>query len=236
MIHGNLLLSIITAIVLLAHASIGGGAQSPPLNLIPMYGYPDAVKTDAQKKSDDDFIKSAIAAEGSREKAANAYAFSGMVYATKGDAANAMRRYNQSWLLNPDSFQPYWGFGDLLLAQGKAAEAATHYEKALSLINIESAKPQLLIDASGAYTALGSSANEKIKAEEFFGKANSLLDEAIKINPKNGEAYRAWARSLYSEGNYAKAWEMAKTSRGLAGKELSSDFINMLSNKMPEPK
>jgi len=201
-----------------------------------MYGYPEAVKTEAQKKADEDFIKSATAAEGSREKASRAFSFWGIEYEGKGDAANAIRRYNQSWLLNPNYYGPYWGFGSLLLAQGKAAEAAIHYEKALSLIDVDRAKPRLLSDASTAYTAQGITATDKIKSTEFFGKANSLLNEAIKLDPKFGDGYRTWAKSLYAEGNYIKAWEMVKNSRGLAGKDLSSDFINTLSQKMPEPK
>lgn len=229
--HRNFLLSILTAILLTACAS-----TTPPINLLPMYGSPEAVKTEAQKKADEDFIKTVVAELGSREKASLAYRVWGLQYEVKGDAANAMRRYNQSWLLNPNSFQPYWGFGDLLLAQGKAAEAATHYEKALSLIDNDGVKPLLLSLASKAYTAQGITATDKIKSAEFFGKANSLLNEAIKLDPKFGAAYRAWAKSLYAEGNYVKAWDMVKKSRGLAGEELDSDFIDRLSKKMPEPK
>lgn len=227
----NILFSIVTAIILTACAS-----APPPINLLPMYGYPEVEKPENLKKADEDFIRMAISEQGSREKAAKAYAMYGMGFAMKGDAESAMRRYNQSWLLNPNSYLPYWGFGDLLLAQGKAAEAATHYEKSLSLIDVESAKPNLLIDASGAYTAQGSSVTDKMKSAEFFNKANSLLNEAIKLDPKNGDAYIPWAKSLYLEGNYEKAWEMVKKSRSFPGKQVSPDFIDKLSKKMPEPK
>jgi len=235
--HGNILFSIIAAIVLTAYAS-AGEAQSgkPPLNLIPMYGYPEAVKTEAHKKSDEDFINSVSGTEGSRAIAAKGFAGEGWKYLSKGDAANAMRRFNQSWLLNPNDCQPYWGFAVVLFAQRKPSEAAIHFEKALSLIDEESEKPRLLSDASRAYSVQGAFATDKIKAKEFFEKANSLLDEAIKLNPKYGSAYRNWAMSLYYEGNYEKAWDMVRNSRGLAGEELSSDFIDMLSKKMPEPK
>lgn len=235
--RGNILLSIVTAIMLTAYAS-AGGAQSgrPPLNLIPMYGYPDIEKPEALKKVDEDFIKAVVGTERSREEVSKGFAGEGWRLLGNGDAANAMRRFNQSWLLNPNNYQPYWGFGVLLFAQRKPSEAATHFEKALSLINEENEKPRLLSDASRAYSVQGASATDKMKAEELFGKANSLLSEAIKLNPKYGNAYRNWAMSLYYEGNYEKAWDMVKASRGLAGEELASDFINMLSKQMPEPK
>jgi len=215
-----------------------GGAQSgnPPLNLIPMYGYPEIEKPEALKKSDEDFIRSVVGTEESREEVSKRFAGEGWRLLSNGDAANAMRRFNQSWLLNPNYYQPYWGFGALLLAQRKPSEAATHFEKALSLINEESEKPRLLSDTSRAYTVQGALATDKMKAEEYFGKANLLLDEAVTLNPKYGNAYRNWAMSLYYQGNYEKAWTMVRNSRGLAGQELSSDFINMLSKQMPEPK
>jgi len=36
---------------------------------------------------------------------------------SEGNLDYAMRRYNQSWLLNPNNYQPYWGFGRILLQQ-----------------------------------------------------------------------------------------------------------------------
>jgi tetratricopeptide (TPR) repeat protein len=226
-----------TVIILTACASAGGPQSgNPPISLIPMYGYPEIEKSAAFKKADEEFIKGVVGTEVSREEASKGFAGWGWKLLSNGDAANAMRRFNQSWLLNPNNYQPYWGFGALLLAQRKPSEAATHFEKALSLINEESEKPRLLSDASRAYSVQGAFATDKMMAEGFFGKANSLLDEATKLNPKYGNAYRNWAMSLYYQGNYEKAWDMVKNSRGLAGEELSSDFINMLTKKMPEPK
>jgi tetratricopeptide (TPR) repeat protein len=235
--RGSLLLCIATAIAVTAYASVGKAQSSnPPLNLLPMYGYPDIEKPAALKKADEEFIKEVVGKEGAREEAGKRFAGEAWRHLSKGDGANAMRRFNQSWLLNPNSYHPYWGFGVLLLALRKPSEAATHFEKALSLIDEEGERPRLLSDASKAYSIQGAQATDKMKAGEFFGTANSLLNEAIKLDPKYGNAYRNWAVSLYYEGNYEKAWEMVKNSRGLGGQELSSDFINMLSEKMPEPK
>ena len=70
----------------------------------------------------------------------------------------------------------------------------------------------------------------------FFEKANSTFSEAINLDPKYGNAYRAWALSLYLEGNYKKAWEAVDQHRASGGDSLSPDFIDSLSKKMPEPK
>jgi hypothetical protein len=42
--------------------------------------------------------------------------------------------------------------------------------------------------------------------------------------------------SLYVEGNYKMAWDIVRKSRDLGGDVHSSDFIDALSIKMPEPK
>ena len=75
-----------------------------------------------------------------------------------------------------------------------------------------------------------------MKRAMFFEKANSTLSEAINLDPKYGNAYRAWALSLYLEGNYKKAWEAVDQHRASGGDSLSPDFIDSLSKKMPEPK
>ena len=65
----NILLSITTVIALTAFASAGEPQSGkPPLNLIPMYGYPDIEKPEALKRIDEEFIKSVVGPEGSREE------------------------------------------------------------------------------------------------------------------------------------------------------------------------
>ncbi|MBI5429325.1 MAG: hypothetical protein HY938_02580 [Nitrosomonadales bacterium] len=226
----DILFFIVAATILTACAS-----TPPHLDLVPMYGHPEVERSSEQKKADEAFIKSVTATLGSREKAGVAYYKWGTEHRDKGETADAMRRFNQSWLLNPDSYLPYWGFGDLLLAQGKAAEAEKHYEKALALVGAAGAKPKLLVAASGAYTARGNAEVDKVKAGRFFEKANSLLNEAVTLDQKNGYAYKTWAKSLYLEGHYKEAWDMVKKSRGLEGGEISPGFLEKLARQMPEP-
>lgn len=206
-----------------------------PINLIPMYGYPKIEKSAALKKNDEDFIQTVVGNSGTRENASKKFAAEAWRLRSKGDGTNAMHRFNQSWLLNPNYYQPYWGFGAISLAQGKLVEAITYYEKALSLIDEDEEKARLLNDAANAYSIQGANIADKTKAEEFLEKANSLFSEALMLNPQYGNAYRNWAISLYREGNYNKAWAMVKKSRGLDGRDFSPGFIDALSIKMPEP-
>jgi tetratricopeptide (TPR) repeat protein len=215
------------------------GDNTTPINLIPMYGYPKIEKTDMQKEADEQFIKTVVTNSGSREKASKEFAAEAWREKQKGNVQNSMRYFNQSWLLNPNYYQPYWGFGSLLLSEGEPDIAVTHFEKALTLIDEEGEKPRLLTDTAKAYSTLGgdiTTTTDKAKSEKFFIKSNSLFEEALRLDPQYGNAYRAWAISLLNQSNYKKAWEMVKKSRGLGGRDFDPKFIGALSREMPEPK
>ena len=224
-------------------------ASVKPINLIPMYGYPNIEKSADQKKADEVFIKTFSGSAGSRQKASKEFSGRGWFYLQQGDRANSMRRFNQSWLLDPEYYMPYWGFGVLLNTQDKAAEATAHFDKALSLIDDnDSDKPRLLGDVAKAYIAQGHNVltTDKVKSEELFEKANSFANEAfkldpqfcnkaLKIDPQFNEAYRLGARINYDQGNYKKAWEVVKRSRSSGSDHFDPEFIEKLSGKIPEP-
>ena len=188
----NTLNAILVAILLSACASPYRSiidADQSSINLLPMYGHPDIEKTEYQKKADERFIKTVTGSTGSREKAGKEFAGRGWYYLQQGDYATSMRRFNQSWLLAPDYYVPYWGFGVLLNRQNKGAEATQYFDKALSLIDdSDSDKPRLLADAATTYVAQGRdiSTTNNVKSEEFFEKANTLANEVFRLDPQFG--------------------------------------------------
>jgi tetratricopeptide (TPR) repeat protein len=221
-----------------------------PINLIPMYGYPAIEKTEQQQKADEQFIKTVTGSIGSREKASKEFAGRGWYFLKEGNSATSMRRFNQSWLLDPDYYMSHWGFGVLLFKQDKPAEAIPNYYKALSLIDDNhSDKPRLLADTAKAYVVQGHAylTTDKVKSAEYFEEASSLANETLKLDPQFGsealktdqqfrEAYRYGALIYYDQGNYNKAWEIVKRSRASGGYDFDPEFIKQLSGKMQEPK
>src|SRR5437773_459917 len=128
---------------------------APPeqrIDNIPMYGQPAIPRPELLKKADEDFIKNATAGSGSREAASKASFSEGEKFMNKGNLDYAMRRFNQSWLLNPNNYQPYWGFGRVMVAQGKFDEAIEYFEKAKQLIDDQYQKAGLLSDTAVAYS------------------------------------------------------------------------------------
>jgi Tfp pilus assembly protein PilF len=218
-------------------ASCATTPSEPRVDNLPMYGQPTIPRPEALKKGDEEFIKQAAVSLGSREAASKAWNTQAEEFMSKGDLDYAMRRYNQSWLLNPDNYQPYWGFGRVLLERDKLDESILYFEKAKQLINDPYQKVALLSDAGIAYSfkANSFSADRADERARYFKLANQHFMESTRLDSKYTNAWERWANSLYREGKYAESWEKVKKARSL-GAKVSSSFIKNLENKMSEPK
>jgi len=142
------------------------------IDSIPMYGQPEIERPDFLQKADEDLIKKAVQGFGSREKASKAWYAQGDKFMREGNLDFAMRRYNQSWLLNPNNYQPYWGFARVLLEQDEVNDAIKHLEKAELLIDDLYQKVALLADMGSAYTYKGK------ESPSYFSKANEKFSES----------------------------------------------------------
>jgi tetratricopeptide (TPR) repeat protein len=204
---------------------------------IPMYGQPAIQRPEALKKLDEDFINQATAGLGSREAASKAWAAQADKFMSQGNLDYAMRRYNQSWLLNPNNYQPYWGFGRVLFEQGKLDEGIEYFEKAKLLVDDPYQKVALLSDTGSAYSHKADSlpVDKREERARSFELANRQFTESTKLDSTYANSWLRWAHSLYMEGRYVNSWEKLKKARSLGAKE-TSVFLEALQEKMPEPK
>ena len=191
---------------------------------IPMYGQPATPRPETLQKADEDFIKRAIAGfGGSREAASEAWYAEGDRFIRELNLDYAMRRYNQSWLLNPKNYQPYWGFARVMVQQDRFKKAIRYFETALKLCNDDYQKVALLSDAGVAYSFSGN-----------FEDANERFQESTTLDPKYANAWFRWSQSLHREGNFAEAWNKLKQAR-LLGASIPEAHLRALSDQMPEP-
>jgi len=202
------------------------GGNKTRIDNIPMYGQPEIVRPDALKQVDQDFIAKVEKELGSREEASKRWWAQGEHFMSQGNIDYAMRRYNQSWLLDPSNYQPYWGFARVMLEQGKLDKGLTYLEKAEKLINDNFQKVALLSDMGTAYTYKGQS------DKTYFSKANSKFKESISIDPKYPDSWRRWAYSLYEQGKYTEALEKVEKAKSLNSQPFSPKFISDLNAKL----
>jgi tetratricopeptide (TPR) repeat protein len=230
----HLFVAALTVVVLSGCVTTGGTR----IDNVPMYGQPTIERPEVLKRADEEFIKQASEGIGGREKASVVWWMQGDKFMAEGNLDYAMRRYNQSWLLNPNSFRASWGFGRVLLEQGQLDESLKHLEKATQLVDDQYQKVALLADTATAYSVKANrtvTENSKERAK-YFALANQHYEESTKLDPNYPNSWRSWARSLYFEGRFAEAWGKVKTARSLGAPEFPPQFIKALEEKMPQPK
>ena len=218
-----LLVSIIGFLVITLN-----GCATTDISLLPMYG--DAEKTENQKQADAAYIEQMEVKFKTRRTASNSAAKEGWYYWRTRDWQTAMRRFNQSWLLDPDNHLAYWGYLVILAAQGKYTDASDMGDKALSLAPDNH---RLLCDVAFTY---GNHANLIVfsgkEKEELFQKAFSAYTKASIIKPN--QICQNWAITLFQNGQYLEAWEKVKKSEEL-GHRYREVFLKDLSREIPRP-
>lgn len=218
---------------------LGGCATTSGTRIdnIPMYGQPKIERPEILKKADEDFIKQATSGFGSREAASKAWHAQAEKFMQEDNLDYAMRRYNQAWLLNPNNYQPYWGFARIVAEQDKLDDAIAYLEKAKSLCDDNYQKVALLSDAGSIYSYKADSIPKERRAERirYFALADRNFLESTGLDPKYSDAWLRWSHSNFREGKYTEAWERLKKARSLGAKE-TPIYLKALEEKMPEPK
>ena len=223
-------LKYLVALALVQFTSL---AAAQPMDQLPMYGGADRMADSSLKAADEKLIVDTTKYYGSREKASQAFVGNGFAYYNRDDLPNAMRRFNQAWLLDPNNPEAYWGFGAVLHDKGKNCEAMAQFQKALSFGRyVEGMNP----DAARITTlcAVDDKALSDEARNKLLASADALYAEALDKDPNKGYVYGSMATARYWRGQYAEAWEAVRLARANGGK-LPEKFLNLLRAKMPEP-
>jgi len=204
----------------------------------PMYGQPEIPRPGYMQKIDEVFINEAISGfGGDRNEASIAWAAVAEDFFRKGNLHYAMRRYNQAWLLDPENYLAYWGFGQVALARDEFDSSIKYLEKAKKLINDTYQEPALLSDTGSAYLykAMSISVENSVEREKYFALAYENFEKSTKLDPNYPHSWKRWGYALYDEGKYLDAWEKINKAQSL-GEQVSEKFLSHLSSKMPNPK
>ena len=113
----------------------------------PMWG---EVERDANyKNADDEFRKSALNDFGSLDSAVVHFANQGWTRIFNNELRMAMISFNQSWLLNPEFPDAYFGFASLLEMQGRLHTGPGRFTAGLSHRNIATGSRRKVVPANG---------------------------------------------------------------------------------------
>jgi tetratricopeptide (TPR) repeat protein len=213
-------------------------AQTDSAGTLPMFGQPKIVRPENLKKADEAFIRDSALRFGSRQAGSDALATQGWAAVRAKQDELAMQHFNQAWLLNPNNYRVFWGFGAVMSGRGRLAEALEHLEKARQLIDDSAQRVALLCDLGTVYSEYAARlpANRELERAQHFVMANSRFTESLENDPKYAMSWREWAMSLYEQERYSEAWVKVQRARELRAEPFPPGFLQKLSTKMPEPK
>ena len=213
--------------------SAAAHADAVPIDQVPMYGGMDRAASPRLHEADEKLIADTTARYGTREKASTAFVGNGMAYYGHDDLVNAMRRFNQAWLLDPANPEAYWGFAVVAHDQGHACEAMKWFDKALSFgrfvqgLDPDAARSIVLCVKEDA------SLTDDAKAV-LYQRSDTLYAESLDKDANKGYTYASMATARYWRGDYAQAWSDVKLAEAHGGR-LPPKFLAMLGDKSPRP-
>ena len=206
----------------------GAQAQQDP-SLMPKYGA--LPKTDAQKAADRQFIAAMDKQfKGDRKKAAQETATRGWESLRKRNAQEAMRRFNQAWLLDKSNGMALWGMAAVQGGTGRGAEALKLLQEAEKTMASD-------LDFEVDYARALGMAGIQTKDEPMVRQA---LDRFARIHeqaPDHTLNLQNWAITLFGVGQYELAWSRIALAEATPRRAaLDPRFIAALQQKMPRPK
>lgn len=197
-------------------------------NLLPKYG--SLPKEEWQKQADAVFIAGMDEDyHGDRKKASEDMAARGWQYLRAGDPDDAMRRFNQAWLLNAKNGTALWGMGAVEADAGKLDESLKLFAEAEPLVGKD---VNFSVDYARMLAMVGTQQKDDARLKEAFDHFERVYKEA----PQNVRNLQNWAITLFGLGRYAEAWDKVKLAEASPDKaRLDPNFVEALQAKMPQP-
>jgi tetratricopeptide (TPR) repeat protein len=198
------------------------------INLQPKYG--SVLKNDAQKAADTKFLASIDDYyKGNRKKAAEDVSSRGWQFLRQGNIPDAMRRFNQAWLLDNANGSAIWGMAAVQASAGKIAESLKLFGEAEGIVgnNID-----FSVDYAKALGIAGAQAKNNALLNDAFSRFSRVYEKA----PQHTLNLQNWAITLFYVGNYAEAWKKVKLAEATPRRaEIDPNFIAALQSKMSRP-
>jgi tetratricopeptide (TPR) repeat protein len=208
---GILIVGIVTAgifIYMVGEGTLYVTAYTKPINERPMYG--GVSKTPEQKASDERFINGVLNGGYTRQSGSDRGVTRGWESFVNKDYATAMKRFNQAWLLDPDSGNVFHGFAVVVHDRDKnVREAEKCFRMALEKPRYS---PGVLLDF-GRFLLI----------EKRPREALPVLQRAADVPTMNSEVFALLAGAFYLTGDHKSACVAAAKVGGDAQPDLQSN-------------
>jgi tetratricopeptide (TPR) repeat protein len=203
-------------------------ARADDRALLPKYG--SLPKTESQKAADAKFI-AAIDQQyhGDRNKASADLATRGWQYLAEGNLDDAMRRFNQAWLLNNNNGAALWGMAAIQAGSAKFDESLQLFAEAEKFVGGD-------INFSTDYAKALAMAGASLKNDDMLKDAFVRFERIYEKAPQNTTNLQNWAIALFIQGRYSESWAKVKLAEATPNKDqLDPRFLAALKLRMPRP-
>lgn len=214
--------------ILLTCCLISTLAFAQNINLLPKYG--QAPKNEAQKAADAKFLASMDDLfKGNRKQAAEAATGRGWQLLRQGNNADAMKRFNQAWLLDQTNGHAIWGMAAIQGSAGKLDESLKLFKEAEALVGPDI---DFAVDHAKSIGMAGAERKDAALLNDAFARFARAHERA----PQHTLNLQNWAITLFYVGNYAEAWKKIKLAETTPRRsDLAPKFLEALQQKMPRP-
>ena len=146
--------------------------------------------------------------------------FSALTWIQVGYWKDSVSIFEQTCKVTRDNYKAQYNLAEGLDSQDRIEEAIPHYREAIRI------EPKLAEAHSNLALDLSSMGDEDGAIRE--------LREAVRLRPDFAAAHNNLAVRLFLKGQYAQAWSEVHLTQA-CGVEPAPDFIDALSQKMPDP-
>lgn len=214
--------------LILGIAFVSEAAFADDINLQPKYG--SQAKNESQKAADAKFLADIDDQyKGNRKKAAEEISARGWQFLRQNNYSDAMRRFNQAWLLDSANGAALWGMAVISSINGRSEESLKLFAEAERVVGNDL---NFAVDYALTLGDIATRQRNEALVNESFARFARLYERA----PQHTMNLQNWAIILFNVGKYAEAWQkikLAEKTPGGAG--LNKRFIAALQEKMPRP-
>lgn len=204
-------------------------ACSTGINLLPKYG--EAPKCQLLREADDRFLAAMDRQYGGDRRAASRAASArGWTYLSESNLDDAMRRFNQAWLLDKNNGVALWGIGAVLSNRQEHREAVALFDEAAGAVGTDL---RFRIDHARTLGIAGT----ELKDARLIELALLRFASIHRDHPDSTINLQNWAITLHFLGRYEEAWEKIERARAAPDAAvLSPLFVEDLRVKARKPK
>jgi tetratricopeptide (TPR) repeat protein len=211
------------AAVFLLAASAASAATPLPNNQQPKYG--SSPKSEAERTADTRFITEMTRAHGGdRQQAAVDAATRGWQAFRAGSVDDAMRRFNQAWLLDPGNAEALWGMGAVTGSRGDVKASVALFGEAEPALR---GRLAFRVDHARTLAMAALATGDPDTIDAALARFAALDREA----PNNLLNVQNWAIALMQADRDDEAWALVQRAQAVRRDAMDPRFVADLAKK-----